>query len=121
MNFHGAILYWGAALPPFMVSMAYLWASPPSVPFAQRFAVSMHGAAIAVLFIGALLTTSYGQPKQEYGQFYVLLLLVPAASILYSVWRFTGRKWLHLLQIINLIWLVLAFFIGGMAVTDLWI
>ena len=109
MNFHGAILYWGAALPP------------PSVPFAQRFAVSMHGAAIAVLFIGALLTTSYGQPKQEYGQFYVLLLLVPAASILYSVWRFTGRKWLHLLQIINLIWLVLAFFIGGMAVTDLWI
>jgi hypothetical protein len=121
MKFLGAILYWGAALPPLMVSVAYLLASPPSVPFAQRFAVSVHGAAIALLFIGALLTTSLGHSKQEYGQLYGLLLLVPAASIVYSVWRFTGRKWLHLLQIINLIWLVLAFFIGGMAVTDLWI
>jgi hypothetical protein len=116
----GAILYWGAALPPLLVSIAYFWASPHSLSFSQRVAVSVHGAAIALLFIGALLTTSYGHAKQEYGQLYGVLLLVPVVFILYSVWRFTGRKWLHILQVVNLIWLVLAFFIGGMAVTDLW-
>lgn len=115
------VLWWAAALPPLMVSIAYLYASPPSVPPAQRVAVSVHGAAIALLFLGAMLFGAFGGPKQEYGEIYSLLLLLPIESIVYSLMRFTGKKWIHILQAINLIWLIMTFFVGGMAVTNAWI
>lgn len=86
-------------------------------PLAQRIPISVHGAFIAVLCIGAVLVGMVGSPRPELGETFRLLLLAPIALVVYSLWHFRGKRAVHFLQGINLLWLAFAFFLGGMGVS----
>jgi hypothetical protein len=122
LTFKTAMLFWlVAASVPLLTSLAYFRASPLTESFSQRIAVSLHGAAISALCIGAVLVGMAGAPRAEFGEIFRSLLLVPIFLVIYSLWRFQGRRAIHLLQGINLLWLAFAFFFGGMAVTGVWL
>jgi hypothetical protein len=110
-----------ASFIPLVSSFVYFRASPSTSSFAQRLAVSMHGAAVSALCMAAILVGMLGTPRPAFSEPFRFLLLVPVALSVYSLWYFQGNKRLHLLQIVNLLWLGLAFFLGSMAVTGLWL
>jgi hypothetical protein len=117
-----ALLAWIAlSIPPTIVSAVYFYSSPESEKFIQRLATSVHGLVISALFLGALLFGRFGNPKHEYGSTYGELCLVPIAIVIYSLWQFRGNKSVHILQAVNILWLGLAFFLGSMAVTGVWL
>ena len=121
-TFKTAMLFWlVVASVPLITSLVYFRASPSSQSLAHRIAVSLHGATISVLCIVAVLIGMVGSPRQELGETFRFLLFVPILLVIYSVWRFQGKRAIHLLQSINLFWLALAFFFGGMAVTGVWL
>ncbi len=122
VTFQSAMFFWfSASLLPLLTSVAYFRSSPTGEPVAQRLAVSAHGVAISALCIGAVAIGAFGSPRQEYGNLFGLLCWVPVALIGYSFWRFRGNKQVHLLQAINLLWLLAAVFLGGMAVSGVWL
>ena len=121
-TFKTAMAFWlVAASVPLITTFVYFKASPSTESLVQRIAVSAHGAAVSVLCVGAVLVGMLGAPRPELGEIFRVLLLVPIALVIYSLWRFQGRRAIHLLQGINLLWLALAFFLGGMAVTGVWL
>ena len=121
-TFKTAMLFWlVAASVPLITSVAYFLASPATEALAQRIAVSLHGAAVSVLCVGAVLIGMLGSPRPELGETFHFLLLVPIALVIYSLWRFRSKRAIHLLQGINVLWLALAFIFGGMAVTGVWL
>ncbi len=87
----------------------------------QRIAVSLHGVTVFVLCVGAVLIGMIGFPRQELGATFQLLLFVPLGLVAYSIRHFHGKRAIHLLQAINLLWLAFASFLGRMAVTGVWL
>ena len=121
-TFKTAMLFWlVAASVPLLTSLVYFRASPSTESLIQRIAVSLHGVAISALCVGAVLVGMLGAPRPELGDIFRFLLFVPITLVIYSFWRFQGKRSIHLLQGINLLWLALAFFFGGMAVTGVWL
>jgi hypothetical protein len=121
-TFKTAMVFWlVAASVQLVTSLVYFRASPATESLAQRIAVSLHGAAVSVLCVGAILVGMIGSPRPEFGETFRLLLVVPVALIAYSFWHFHGKRAVHLLQSINLLWLAFAFLLGGMAVTGVWL
>jgi hypothetical protein len=121
-TFKIAMLLWLAvASVPLITSLVYFRASPSSQSLANRIAVSLHGVTISALCIVAILIGMVGSPRQELGETFRFLLFVPIPVIIYSFWRFQGKRAIHFLQGINLLWLALAFFFGSMAVTGVWL
>ena len=121
-TFKSAMLFWLlASSVPLATSFVYFRASSSSSSLAQRIAVSLHGAAVSALCVAAVLVGMVGTPRPAFGEPFRLLLFVPIALSVYSLWRFQGNKAIHLLQGVNLLWLALAFFFGGMAVTGVWL
>ena len=115
-------LFWLlVALPPLITSFVYFQASPATESLAQRIGVSLHGATISIILIGAVLVGMVGAPDPAFGEKFCFILLVPIILIIYSFWRFLGNKAVHFLQVINLLWLFFTFFVGGMAVTGNWL
>lgn len=122
LTFKTAILFWLlVALVPLVTSIAYFRASPATEPVAQRVAVSLHGAAVSILCIGVILIGIFGSPRPEFGEPFRLLLGAAVALIAYSLWRFHGKRAVHFLQSINLLWLAFAYFLGSMAITGIWL
>ena len=116
-----AMLFWSMlSLPSLIVSGAYFFASPKTESLLQKLSVSAHGVLISALYLSALLVGGFGHPRQEYGSTFVALLWLPAIFIAYSFWRFNGKKSTHLLQIINLIFLLFTAAFSGMPVTGVW-
>jgi len=120
--FKTAMVFWlVAASVPLVTSFVYFRASPPAESLTQRIAISLHGVAVSVLCVGAVLVGMIGSPRPELGVVFRLLLVVPFALVAYSLWHFHGKRAIHLLQGINLLWLAFAFFLGSMAVTGVWL
>ena len=121
-TFKTAMVFWlVAASVPVVTSLVYFRASPPTESLTHRIAVSLHGVAVSVLCIGAVLVGMTGAPGPELGATFRFLLVVPVALVAYSLCHFHGKRAIHLLQGINLLWLAFAFFLGGMAVTGVWL
>lgn len=111
-------------LPPILttlVSIIYFRASPRTQPIRGRIAVSVHGVAIAVLYFGAILFAMTGRSSPAYGSMYSYLSIVPVVLIIFSLIKFRGHRLLHLLHLINLFGGAWQYFIGGMAVTGVWL
>ncbi|PKO36256.1 MAG: hypothetical protein CVU33_19340 [Betaproteobacteria bacterium HGW-Betaproteobacteria-6] len=122
LTFKSAMTIWTLlAWLPLVSSIVYFRSSPSSESVLQRMAVSAHGAVIALLCSVALLVAIFGSPRQEYGEIYRLLLWVPLFLVAYSFFRFRGKKEIHFLQLLNILWLIFAFLFGGMAITGVWL
>ena len=117
-TFKVAMVFWlVAASVPLVTSLVYFRTSPPTDSLIQRIAVSLHGVTVFVLCVGAVLVGMIGSPRQELGAIFQLLLFVPLGLVAYSIRHFHGKRAIHLLQAINLLWLAFASFLGRMAVT----
>ena len=121
-TFKVAMVFWlVAASVPLVTSLVYFRTSPPTDSLIQRIAVSLHGVTVFVLCVGAVLIGMIGFPRQELGATFQLLLFVPLGLVVYSIRHFHGKRAIHLLQAINLLWLAFASFLGRMAVTGVWL
>ena len=121
-TFKVAMVFWlVAASVPLVTSLVYFRTSPPTDSLIQRIAVSLHGVTVFVLCVGAVLVGMIGSPRQELGATFQLLLFVPLGLVAYSIRHFHGKRAIHLLQAINLLWLAFASFLGRMAVTGVWL
>ena len=121
-TFKVAKVFWlVAASVPLVTSLVYFRTSPPTDSLIQRIAVSLHGVTVFVLCVGAVLVGMIGSPRQELGATFQLLLFVPLGLVAYSIRHFHGKRAIHLLQAINLLWLAFASFLGRMAVTGVWL
>jgi hypothetical protein len=110
------------ALVMVAISIAYFWLGRREPSLVTRILVSAHGVFAAALYLGALglweVTRAY---RPWAGWPFLLLHLIPIASIIYALFRFSGPKLLHLSQIANLGCMVYTYFVGGMAVTGDWL
>ena len=121
-TFKVAMVFWlVAASVPLVTSLVYFRTSPPTDSLIQRIAVSLHGVTVFVLCVGAVLVGMIGSPRRELGATFQLLLFVPLGLVAYSIRHFHGKRAIHLLQAINLLWLAFASFLGRMAVTGVWL
>ena len=121
-TFKVAMVFWlVAASVPLVTSLVYFRTSPPTDSLIQRIAVSLHGVTVFVLCVGAVLVGMIGSPRPELGATFQLLLFVPLGLVAYSIRHFHGKRAIHLLQAINLLWLAFASFLGRMAVTGVWL
>jgi hypothetical protein len=104
------------------ISAAYFsFARNEKAPLVRIF-VSAHGLVAAVFYIGALAIWELTGNYRPWAAFpFLLLYLIPIASIVYSLIRFSGPKFLHVSQVANVICISYMLFIGGMAVTGDWI
>lgn len=116
-----AMLFWCAlSLPPVLVSVSYYLGSPRTETVTHKWLVSLHGVSISALCLAAVLVGGFGNPQQENWPLFGFLCLAAALLVVYAVVRFRGRKLLHGLQLINILWLVFAVVLGRMAVTGTW-
>ena len=107
-------------VPPLLavaISVIYFIKSPRGEPAARRLLASAHGVVIAVLYVGAISIWLSGNSQRELGTPFLLLLLVPFASIIASFFLFRGPKLIHLLQLVNVLLLLWTGVVGGIAVT----
>ena len=124
-DFHlWAALQWYLA-PAVMlsVSAAYFFADTRRPAYVARFVSSVHGLLGAALYCGAM-TLFIVQPhthRPQLGLPYAAMFVLPLAAVVASFLTFRGNRWIHLLQVINLLALAWALFIGLMAVTGDWL
>jgi len=116
-SFKAAMLFWfSVSLVPIYTSIVYFLSSPRSESFAKRLAVSAHGIVISVLFIVAVIAAAFGFPQKVYRELFDLLCWMPIILIGYSFSCFEGGKEIHLLQAINILWLLAAAIFARVAV-----
>jgi hypothetical protein len=121
-TYQSAMVFWALlAAIPLMTSVAYFRASPVATPLAQRVGASVHGLFIALLHLGAVYIAAAQLHGDQYGTPFFVLCLVAVALVGYSFWAFRGKKQVHWLQAINILWLFGLLFLGGMAVTGRWL
>lgn len=116
-----AVLFWGTPLLALLVSVIYFLAAPASQPLGARVLASSHGAAIALVFLVAIALSMAGYAKPSYGLPFLFALGIPVVLAVASLLVFRGHPLIHALQLLNVVCLVWAFFIGSMAITGQWL
>lgn len=117
-----AIAFWVMlASLPLGVSVAYFCASPPTQSLSQRLATCAHGASISALWIAALLICFFGLGAESNWSVFGPVRWLPFALVIYSLWRYAGTRWMHLLQLINVAWLLAFLGFGRLVVTVAWV
>jgi hypothetical protein len=89
-----------------------------SSSFSSRIFSSAHGFLGALIFLGAVFVWQSGRSNDSLLLPYAVSFLLPLGSIVFSLFRFSGNKRMHLLHIPILLCLVAAFFVGSMLVTN---
>ena len=116
-----ALMVWAIAIVLFGASLVYFLAAARTISLSARLAGSSHGAIGAVIYSVAWAIGSSGNSRFEYELPYMMSFAVPAGLLVASFAIWDGPWQIHLLQL--LIWpaLLLALFIGGMAITGEWL
>ena len=102
------------------ISGAYFYYGSSS-KILPRVLSSVHGLLGASFLLVAMLIWDNGLSSPEFELIYTWVFLLPLSSIIFSFLFFSGNKWLHLLQLVNLIGLAWCWFVGVMAVTGNWL
>ena len=114
-NYLMSALFWILlASVPLGVSIVYLLFAPQHQPLLMRWATCAHGASLSALWMAAVFISFFSVNAQWNWSIFGPLCLLPAALMLYSLWKYAGTGWLHLLQLINTIWLLAFVVIGHM-------
>ncbi len=95
--------------------------SPRAGGIAKRLLVSAHGIAIALLYIVAMIVFWTNGANVRFRDPFFVSLLVPVLLIGACLALYQGNRAVHLLQLVNLACLAWTFFVGGMAITGLWL
>ncbi len=105
----------------FLTSYFYYQHGGVETSILVRCVTSAHGVLGILLFISAMTIGFTGNHNESNFKPFLISYLLPVSSILLSFILFRGNKKIHLLQIINIISLLVSFFIGGMSVTGRWL
>jgi hypothetical protein len=112
--------FWAPATIMILISAAYFWMHKGTGWV--RILVSAHGFTAALLYFGALVLWEITRDYRPWAALpFLLLHVIPVASIVYALIRFSGPKLLHLAQLANIWSMMYTIFIGGMAVTGDWL
>jgi hypothetical protein len=103
------------------MSLIYFAASPNSQRVYARLFASSHGVVIALLYLAAGLVHEWKLSKPSYAAPFTVTLLLPLGLMLLSLFVYRGPKYVHGLQVVNLLCLFWTSFVGGMAVTGDWL
>jgi hypothetical protein len=108
---------WALPLLAPLVSVAYYLASPEAQPSGLRLLASAHGMILGLVYLVVVAVTMANGPSPAYVSPFVAALGVAAALMVTSLFVFRGRLFIHLLQLLNVLCLLLAFLFGAMALT----
>jgi hypothetical protein len=112
------LIYYWAPLLCLGISAAYYFASPQGEPIWRRLTVSAPGALISALYFTVMFRFwGYSNRAPEYEVPFCFMLAVPLCLIVISLILFRGPKALHLLQLLNFIFLAWTWFMGSMAIS----
>lgn len=104
-----------------LISGTYFLAAPKEQPLKVRLLASAHGFTASLIFLTAMIIGIYRAQNPEFGMAYLVAFLLPTALIVYSFIKFGGNKAIHLLQLINIPVMLLAIFVGFLAITGIYI
>ena len=105
-----------------LVSFVYL-VTDRGRPYPARLLTSAHGIAGVVLYFAAFVV-AWADPRgfrPHLAVPYMLLYLIPVGLIALALRRFTGSRWVHTLQGLNVVAMLWALFVGSMAITGDWL
>jgi len=103
------------------ISAAYFVADHSDMTLNHRILTSAHGATAAVLNVVALGIWITGLSKLSYSAPFLWLHAVPVTLIVVSLVSYRGPKWIHILQLPNLVAMFWGLFVGSMAITNDWL
>ena len=103
------------------ISAAYFVADHSNTTLNHRILTSAHGAAAAILNVVALAIWIAGRSQLSYSVPYLWLHAVPVALIVVLLVAYRGPKWIHILQLPNLVAMFWGLFVGSMAITNDWL
>jgi hypothetical protein len=112
-----AFQLWALPLLAPLVSVAYYLASPAAQPSVLRFLASAHGAVLALVYLAVIAFTMVRGPNPAYANVFLVALGLPVVLMVTSLFVFRGRPFIHILRLLNVLFLLLAFLFGAMAIT----
>lgn len=86
-----------------------------------RLFASFHSVSLLIILVVALLFGLNGFSNLSFQTPFTLILLIPIASIVFSIKTYDGHKRIHILHLWNVIALIWTWFIGSMALTGDWL
>ena len=118
-------LYWAqwllAPVVSIAVSVIYFVTADRKLSFRRRVLVSMSGLSIATVYFAAMAVALTGHASRGNNIAFSTAQLALIALIVVSFKLYAGPKWVHSLQVPNILSLMWSAFIGGMAVTGEWL
>ncbi len=113
--------YWLPTSFVMVVTSFVYFSSNRSTRLGTRLGVSVHGLLGTALFSGAVALWMTGGSRDSLAWPFTLLFVLPLASMLAALLFHRGTRIAHLLLAAELFCLALAWFVGGMAITDEWL
>jgi len=104
-----------------VASVANFLASSSAQHLVVRLLASAHGVLIALVFLVGAALPRVASPSPAYGLSYQLMCLLCVVLMAVSFFLFRGRKIVHWFQLLNLAGVVATVFLGGMAITGVWL
>lgn len=114
-------LYLGAPLIGIGTSAAYFFVAR-GTPTHRRLLASAHGVVLAGVFLYIAVASSLTSPVSyaPYVRPFYALLVVFAAAVAISLFIYPGRRWVHLLQLVQLPSAFFVWLFGTMAIAHDW-
>jgi hypothetical protein len=76
---------------------------------------------IAVIYVAAIVVWERGAAQDSLAKFFAVICIIPLLFMVASFIWFRGLRYIHFLQLGNVLCLFATFFIGGMAITGDWL
>jgi len=107
---------------PILVSIVY-WFSSGEVSTKEKLFISAHGVLFVLASLFAVFISKYTGRESDgiATAIFMLALLVGLISVLYSFINYPSSKFVHIIQIPNLICAFFIFFIGAMTISHDWL
>src|SRR5258706_1783070 len=103
------------------ISVIYYVMAPMDTPLSRRILVSAHGAAMSILYVGAMTVALLGASRPTYGTPFLVFMAIPVLFAILAMRFYQGNRMIHLLQVVNVLCLAWTGFMGRMAVTGKWL
>lgn len=104
-----------------IASVAYFRTSPSSQQLVLRLLASAHGIVITIVFLVGAAFPTIASPSPYYGRPFQLMCFLCVVLMATSFFLYRGRKIIHWFQLLNVAGVVATLFIGGMAITGVWL
>jgi|SRR6266850_136643 len=113
--------FFGAPTGLAVVSIMYFLGAKGDPSLVNRVFSSAHGLSVCLIFAVAAYFWISRTARPQYINPYLISHALPLILVAYSLVKYRGPKWIHLLLIPGIIATLWTMFIGAMAVTGDWL